>query len=105
MEIMEPEEENLRFYIFYRHETRRQSRENTPGIGICVYGTSSCSYDTVCRWIRRFQSGKKDIRDEPQSGAPKTVMNENAIALVRHAKADDSHISIKEITEICYFHI
>ena len=25
-----------------------------------VYGTS-CSYDTVCRWIWRFQSGKKDL--------------------------------------------
>ena len=27
--------------------------------------------------IQRFESGKKDLRDEPQSGAPKTAMNES----------------------------
>ena len=47
-----------------------------------VFGTASCWYDAVCRWIWRFQSGKKSV-DEPRSGAPKTVMNENVIELVR----------------------
>ena len=67
-----------------------------------VYGTSSCSYDTVCQRIWCFQSGKTDLRDKTRSGAPKTAMNENAIELVRHAIADDPHISIQERTEICY---
>ena len=63
-----------------------------------MYGTSSCLYDTVFRWIRRYQSGKKYLRDEQRSGASKTAVNENAIKLVRHAIADDRHISIQEIT-------
>ena len=33
----------------------------------------------------------------------KPVMKENAIELVRHAIADDPHILIHEIAEICYF--
>ena len=58
-----------------------------------VYGIS-CSYDTVCRWIRRFQSGKKDLSDEPRSGAPKTAMNDNAIELIMHAIPDGPHLSV-----------
>ena len=30
------------------------------------------------------------------------VRNENATELVQHAKANDQHTSIQEITEICY---
>ena len=66
-----------------------------------VYGTSSCLYDTVCWRIRRFQSGKKDLRGA-MVWRKKPAMNEGAIERVRHAIADDQHISIQEITEICY---
>ena len=67
-----------------------------------VNGTSSSYYDTACRSIRRFHSGRKDLTDGPPSGARKTAMNETAIELIRHAIADDPYISIQEITEICY---
>ena len=78
-----------------------------PGIGICVWNIFLFTYDTVCRWIRRFQSGKKDLTDETRSGAPKAATNENAVELVRHAIADDPHtiISIQEITEMLPFTI
>ena len=62
---------------------------------------TSYSDDTVCRRIRRFQSVKKDPRDEATVWNTQTVMNENAIEL-RHAIAHDPQISIREITEICY---
>ena len=89
---MEPEKENLRFYIFPRMKLGDHPVKTHQKLE-AVYGTSG-SYDTVCRRIRRFQSGKKDLRDKPRSGAPKTAMSENAIELVRHAIADDPHISI-----------
>ena len=57
-------------------------------------------YDTGCRWIRRSQSGMKDLRDEPRSGEPKTAMNENVIELVGHVIADDPSISVQELTEV-----
>ena len=57
MEIMEPEKENWRFYIFTRMKLG-EFHENPPGVGI----------------------GE----------------------LVRHATADDPHISIQEISELCY---
>ena len=94
---MEPEKEHLRFYIFTRKKLGDSPMEIHQELE-SVYGTFSGSYDPVCRWIRRLQSGKKDLRDDPWSGAPKTAMNENTIELVRHAIADDPHISIHEIT-------
>ena len=100
-EIMEPEKETLRFYSFIRMKLGDSPMKIHEELE-SVYGTSSCSYDTVCQWIRHFQSGKKDFRDEPWSGAPNTAMNENAIELVTHAIADDPHISIQDTTEICY---
>ena len=85
---MEPEKENLRFYIFTRMKLGDSPMKIHQELEF-VYGTSSCSYNTVCRWVRRFQSGKKDLRDDPRSGAPKTAMNENTVGLVRHAITDD----------------
>ena len=83
-EIKEPEKENLRFYIFKRLKLGDSPMKIHQELE-SVSGTSSCSYDTVCRWIRRFQSAIKDLRVEPRSGTPKTAMNENAIELVRHS--------------------
>ena len=74
----------FRFYIFIRMKLGDSPMKVHQELEY-VYGTSSSSYDTVCRWIRTFQSGEKDLRDDPRSGAPKTAMNENAIELVGHA--------------------
>ena len=73
----------LRFYIFARMKLWDSPMKIHHELE-SVYGTP-CSYDTVCPWIRPFQIVKKDLIDEPRSGAPKTAMNENAIELVRHA--------------------
>ena len=54
-----------------------------------VHGPS-CSHDTVRRRIRGFQRSKRDIGDEPRSGAPTPATNENAIELMTsHLTADD----------------
>ena len=82
-DIMEPEFLLLRFYIFTRMKLWGQSHQNPSKIGICVWNIFR-SYG----WIRRFQSGKKDLRDVPRYWAPKL--------------ADDPHVSIHEIPEICY---
>ena len=74
---MEPEKENFRCYIFTRMKLA-DCHENPPGIGICVWNIFLFIWH-CCRWVRRFQSGKKDLRNEPRSRAPNTVMNENTI--------------------------
>ena len=88
---VELEDENVRFYMFARMKLGDSSMKIHQALE-SVYGTYSCSHDTVYRWIQCFQSGKKYLRDEPRSEAPKTAMNENAVELVRHAIADDPHI-------------
>lgn len=51
-----------------------------------VYETSSCTYDSDCQWVWSFQSGKEDLVDELQFGAPKTAMNKNTTM-----KKDDAY--------------
>ena len=99
---MEPDKEYLRLYKCTGMELGdsplkiHQDLESMNGTSCCYY-----EYDTACRAIRRFHSGRKELTDGPPSGTPKAAMNENAIELVRHSIADDPHISIQEITEIC----
>ena len=47
-----------------------------------------------------LKAARKTPENAPRSGTPQTAVNENAIGLVRHAIADDPHISIQEITEL-----
>ena len=68
------------FYIFTRMKLGNSPMKIHQELK-SVYGTSSCSYDTVSLWIRRFKSCKKDLRDdEPRSGTPKTAMRTKNLA-------------------------
>ena len=98
---MEPERENFGCYIFTRMKLA-DCHENPPGIGICVWNIFLFIWH-CCRWVRRFQSGKKDLRNEPRSRAPNTAVNENTIELVTRAIADDPHnMWIQEIPATYY---
>ena len=69
------------FIHTYTHETPRQSPENPPGIGICVWNIFLFIWH--CLPVDpTFYKGQ----ERPQRGAI----------------ADDLHISIQEITEICF---
>lgn len=95
---MEPEKEHLRFYIFTRTQLGELPTKIYEDLQQ-VYGPSSCSYDTVCRWVRRFKSGKNDVYDDPRCGAPKSAMNEKSIELVKCAIEEDPHITIQELAD------
>ena len=58
-ETVEPEKENLRFYIFTLIKLGDSPMKIHQELE-SEYGTP-CSYDTVGRWIRRFQSGKTSV--------------------------------------------
>ena len=65
---MDSEKDNLRFYIIARMKFGDSPMKVHQELE-SVNGTY-CSYDTVCRWIQRVQSGKNDLRGEPRSGEP-----------------------------------
>ena len=96
---MEAEKETFRFYNFTLMKLGDSPLKNHQELE-SVYGTS-CSYDTACWWIRRPQSGKEDLRNEPLTGAPKTATNENTntIELVIYTIADDPYISNESISQ------
>ena len=53
-----------------------------------------CSRDTVHRRIPGFQGGKRDIGDEPRSGAPKPAI----YLMTSHLIADDPRTSIHDVS-------
>lgn len=97
---MKREQENLRFYMF-----RRMTLGDSPMEVGSVHGPS-CSHDTVRRRIRGFQRGKRDIGDEPRSGAPTPATNENAIELMTsHLTANDPVPQSTTLAVIVTFHV
>ena len=106
-ETMEHErEKKVRFYIFIFMKLGEGGMKIHRKYA-SVHRTS-CSYGTVCRWIRRFQSGKREVWVEPRSSARKTSrMNENTIEYrqKKQAIADDPHIPTEEISEYLTFHV
>ena len=54
---MEPEEGNLRFYIFTRVKVGDSPMKFHQELE-SVHGTS-CLHDTVCQWIRRHRNAER----------------------------------------------
>ena len=95
---MEPEKEHLRFYIFTRMQLGELPTKIYEDLQR-VYGPSSCSYDTVCMWVRHFKSGENDVKDNPKYGAPNSAMNKTSIELVKCAIEEDPHITIQGLAD------
>lgn len=66
-----------------------------------VYGDCALSYSTVIRWVRLFNSGREDIKDEARPGRPVTTMTDENIAAVKKAVEDDARCTVEEISDLC----
>ena len=64
-----------------------------------VCGDQSCSYKTVCRWVRDFSDGKESVLHEPYFGRPKAAVNELAIDQIRDQISEDPHVTIRELSD------
>ena len=47
-----------------------------------VYGSTNLSYDTVCRWKKKFDSELESIENAPKSGRPKSASYDKNVSEV-----------------------
>ncbi|GBP32205.1 hypothetical protein EVAR_27629_1 [Eumeta japonica] len=64
-----------------------------------VYGLNTTSVRIPQNWLKCFQSGNFDVKDEPRSGRPVTDLVDAILEKVEH----DWHISSYDITKTGYW--
>ena len=95
---MEVSSEMFRFYVFTEMKREKSPKKIHEHL-LNVWGRNTPSYDSVCRWIRDFQSKEREsFSDMPRSGRPSTVGNDDSVALVKQLVDEDPHISVREIS-------
>ena len=65
-----------------------------------VYGNGALKYATVCKWVRRFNDGRKSIENDPRVGRPVSILTEKNVATVKTLIEEDAHYTVQEIEEI-----
>ena len=95
---MDPTNEMFRFYVFTEMRRGKSAKKIFEHLHF-VWESKTPSYDTVCRWIRDFQSEKRDsFTDEPRSGRPSSVRTEESAARIKELVEEDHHLSVRELS-------
>ena len=55
-----------------------------------VYGNGALNYATVCKWVRRFNDGRKSIENDPRMGRPVSVLTVKNVATVKTLIEEDA---------------
>ena len=69
-----------------------------------VYGNGALKYATVCKWVRRFNDGRKSIENDPRMGRPVSVLTEMKVATVKTLIEEDARYTVQEIEELSGIH-
>jgi len=65
---------------------------------ICqVYGDNAMSVGMVRKWVRMFNEGRKNVRDEAQSGRL-SLMNDDLVRKVNERVCDDRRFTICDLS-------
>lgn len=83
----------LRVLIRYRWKRQLSIRDATKEI---CDAEGTVHYTTVSRWYKRFDSGDLSLEDQPRSGRPSTLDNEN----LRAALEDEPSSSSRELASV-----
>ena len=70
-----------------------------------VYGNGALKYATVCKWVRRFNDGRKPFENDPLVGRPVSVLTEKNVATVKTLIEEDTHYTMQEIEELSGIHL
>ena len=88
--------------VLIRHCWKRQLSTRDAAKEICdAEGEGTVHYTTVSWWYKRFDSGDLSVEDQPRSGRPSTLDNEDLRAAVNWRQFLESHsIRLCSITYI-----
>ena len=69
-----------------------------------LYGNGALKYTTVCKWVRRFNDGRKSIKNYPRMGRLVSVLTEKNVATVKTLIEEDARYTAQEIEELSGIH-
>ena len=69
-----------------------------------VYGNGALKYDTVCKWVRRFNDGRESFENDPWVGRPVSLLTEKNVATVKKLIEKDARYTMLEIEELSGIH-
>ena len=69
-----------------------------------VYGNGALKYATICKWVRRFNDGRKSVENDPWVGRPVSILTEKNIATVKMLIEEDAHYTVQETEELSGIH-
>ena len=64
-----------------------------------IYGSSTVSFMTVSRWMKKFKTGKYNIKDGHRVGRPKTSVTKNHAAAVKALIDEDGRYTVEDIAK------
>ena len=62
-----------------------------------IYGSSTVSYMTVCRWVKKFKAGISSIKDAGRKGRPNTSVTRKNVSAVKALVEEDGRYTVEEI--------
>ena len=62
-----------------------------------TYGPSCVSYDTVRRWIIKFESSVESIKNAPKSGRPKFASRKEIVSKIKEIIEGDARFTVCDI--------
>ena len=96
---MEGTKEQYRFYIFTRLKLGDKPKKIHDDLQ-AVYGANCVPYSTMYKWIQAFQAEESSIKPGMGPARPFPARNEQNIAFVERLAAEDSHSTIRELSEV-----
>ena len=68
------------------------------------YWNGALKYATVCKWVHRFNDGRKSIENDPQVGRPVSVLMEKNVTTVKTLVEEDARYTMQETEELSGIH-
>ena len=64
------------------------------------YRSTNVSYDTVCRWTKKFNSGLESDQNAPKSGRPKSASCDKIVSKVKQIVERDDSYTVHDIAQM-----
>ena len=91
--------EEIRSYIKLRCNLGRSLKEIFADI-TQVYGKGKVSYETVCRWKKKFDNGVESVENARRSGRPKSATCDKNVTKIQEILQNDARYTLQDLARI-----
>jgi hypothetical protein len=75
---------------------REENSNGVPQFAMEVCGVGTVDRSTISRWTQRFHEGRLNIENDPKSGQPRTLTDDQSVQRVLQILQEDRIMTCKE---------